>query len=1259
MRTAKRLMQFLMIGLLLFASFTTKANAEDEIETTTWVRAGGAEDIATIAANGKPVAITMTKNDVVYALPTEETTSKPKAIAMDKNDAGELLVVGSVSEYAWTITAVEGGYTITNDDGNCLSSGTTTSSVKVDNNPNGGNIWDIQEGYLRSTDYNKTLGVFVGSTTDWRVYSGIHANIQGEVLEFWTLKDSGGPTIPVESVTLNKDTLELEEGKTETLTATVLPENASSKTLTWSSSDEAVATVSKGLVTAVAAGTATITASANDGSGKSDSCVVTIKEVSLDDLTILDKFTEAPKNGSTLVIYYPVNDLVLSSTATVDKNNKPILAGTEAYWVQEKFVLTDEMAYLNVYLSEEGDYTFTDAEGKYLTSGDTGSTLVFADEASNYSLWNLEQQTDGTWHIRNKNALYNNSKPQYLEYYNGYGFTTYSYNSNNAAQYKFDFYGVQAETPDILVESLTLDKEELELEVGKKSTLTATVLPGNATNPAIVWSSSDETVATVSNGLVMALAVGTTTVTVATTDGSELTASCAVTVKEVDLESKTLYAKLSEAPETDDLIAIYHPVSKMVLTGTANSSKLEGFEGYLYDGKLEIVEEMAVLHVSVTEEEQAEGEAPLKVYTFTDSEGKYLTSGATGNSLSFADEASDYSLWTLDQAEDGSWFIVNKNAVFNGKKQAMEYFNNLFTTYSAGTGAAYKFELYGEEKEVQEILVESINVENMVMEIGESKPLAVTILPENATNKKLTYEVLDDIISVDENGLVTALKAGDTAIFVSATDGSGCTNTCFVTVNPLPEGTVLLPKLTKAPEDGKEVVIYYPKDAVAMTETVTTDGKKLEGTAARFYNEELILTEEMAVVTVTVNGDDYTFTNADGQYLTSGDTGNSLTFADDASDYSLWNLEKQTDGTWYIINKNAKYGTGESAKAQYLEYHYGFTTYSIKDDDTKYKFDFYGKEEEEPQSDYIRIYRESKLEESIKVADELKKVLGVDQFKYIIVAKDSDFADALSGSYLAARKNAPILLINNDNMEDAFAYIRNNLEPGMVVYVLGSKASIPETFEQGLAEDPYSVIRLAGSSRYLTNLEILEEAGMGSAKDIFVVTGSGFADSLSSASAGLPILMVDNSKTSLKSSQIKWLKSKSIRYIYVLGQEASINASLAKALKSYCSKKVVRIGGDSRWITTRLVADKFFPTAEYVTLATGNDYADGLIASPLAYALKSPLLMVASNKISYAKAYVQDKNVTKAYIIGSKDSISDEAARKILCIDESVVILEK
>ena len=83
--------------------------------------------------------------------------------------------------------------------------------------------------------------------------------------------------VPVSQITLNKAETSISVGNSETLTATVAPENATIKALTWASSDEDVATVAPdGTVTAVKAGAATITATAADGSGKSAVCTVTV-----------------------------------------------------------------------------------------------------------------------------------------------------------------------------------------------------------------------------------------------------------------------------------------------------------------------------------------------------------------------------------------------------------------------------------------------------------------------------------------------------------------------------------------------------------------------------------------------------------------------------------------------------------------------------------------------------------------------------------------------------------------------------------------------------------------------------------------------------------------------------------------------------------------------------------------------------------------------------------------------------------------------
>jgi uncharacterized protein YjdB len=85
-------------------------------------------------------------------------------------------------------------------------------------------------------------------------------------------------TVPVAGVTLNKTSLDLYVGDTETLIATVLPSNATNKAVEWTSSAPGIATVSaNGVVTAVSAGSATITVKTEVG-GYTDKCTVTVKQ---------------------------------------------------------------------------------------------------------------------------------------------------------------------------------------------------------------------------------------------------------------------------------------------------------------------------------------------------------------------------------------------------------------------------------------------------------------------------------------------------------------------------------------------------------------------------------------------------------------------------------------------------------------------------------------------------------------------------------------------------------------------------------------------------------------------------------------------------------------------------------------------------------------------------------------------------------------------------------------------------------------------
>ena len=88
-------------------------------------------------------------------------------------------------------------------------------------------------------------------------------------------------TVPVTFVTLNHSSLSIEEGKSASLSATVRPDNATNQNVNWTSSNNDVATVNNGIVTAVSKGSTTITATATDGSAKSASCTVVVTEDTL------------------------------------------------------------------------------------------------------------------------------------------------------------------------------------------------------------------------------------------------------------------------------------------------------------------------------------------------------------------------------------------------------------------------------------------------------------------------------------------------------------------------------------------------------------------------------------------------------------------------------------------------------------------------------------------------------------------------------------------------------------------------------------------------------------------------------------------------------------------------------------------------------------------------------------------------------------------------------------------------------------------
>ena len=332
------------------------------------------------------------------------------------------------------------------------------------------------------------------------------------------------PFVAVTSIELDQTTLTLEEGESATLKATVKPDNATDKTVTWSTSDSKIATVDNGKVTAVKAGTAKITAKAGE---KTVTCDVTVKapviavtSVTLDKTTLslpeggsaTLKATVKPDNATDKTVTWSTSD---SKVATVkDGKVTAVKAGTakitaKAGEKSASCTVTVTAATVAVTSVELDKTTMTLAVGESYTL----TATVKPDNATDKTV---------TWSSSNTAvATVKDGKVTAVKA----GTATITAKAGD----KTATCSVTVNAATVAVTSVTLDKTTLSLKEGESATLKATVKPDNATDKTVTWSTSDSKVATVENGIVTAVKAGTAKIT-AKAGGK--TAQCAVTVQD-------------------------------------------------------------------------------------------------------------------------------------------------------------------------------------------------------------------------------------------------------------------------------------------------------------------------------------------------------------------------------------------------------------------------------------------------------------------------------------------------------------------------------------------------------------------------------------------------------------------------------------------------------------------------------------------------------------------------------------------------------
>ena len=297
-----------------------------------------------------------------------------------------------------------------------------------------------------------------------------------------------------------------------------------------------------------------------------------------------------------------------------------------------------------------------------------------------------------------------------------------------------------------------------------------------------------------------------------------------------------------------------------------------------------------------------------------------------------------------------------------------------------------------------------------------------------------------------------------------------------------------------------------------------------------------------------------------------------------------------------------------------------------------------------------RIAGAGRVETALGAADLLKETLGINRFDNIIVANAKNFPDALAGSYLAADRKAPILLTMDGYHDKVIEYIRSNLTLTGSIYILGGYTAVSEYFTDHLESITTKVVRFAGVDRFDTNLMILNEVGMG-AQPLLVCTAYGFADSLSISATGYPVLLVGDS---LSTTQKEFLGNLDLDEVYIIGGSAAVSSQVEEELKLYANS-VQRLSGKDRHQTSILVAMEFFPNSHNAILAYAQNFPDGLSGGPLAYCLRSPLLLTQTGNTN-CQSYCHNNNIKDGCIMGSDELIDDTTARTIFSMSYNAPI---
>lgn len=592
-----------------------------------------------------------------------------------------------------------------------------------------------------------------------------------------------------EAITLNRTTAALNVSGTIQLRASVSPETTTDKTVTWISSNEAIATVnSEGMVTAHGLGECDITATTADGSNKTASCHITVGATPAESISVDPKGPFTLRIGETIqfsatVLPQDATDKSVSwmsqtGGVTIDANGlATAVAPVENNWISAtNSAGQQDLVYITVLPTLISSIDVVPQE----------LSLKVNQTIKVQAVVNPVDATDKSlkWSSSNTAVATVDGNGNIIAVAMGETDITVTANDGSgvSATCKVTVVPTPVESVSVTASGSTTLKPEQTLQ------LNASVLPEDTIDKTVVWTSSDVTVATVTNsGLVTAVSVGNASIKATAGDKS---ACVEITVEPIRAESLILFhtdidLKVGEEYTLSPVITPENTTDKTLVWWSDDESIASvDSSGTVHANAIG----NTVVRVSTTDGTELKAEARIYVHPTPISEVIIDYDGPT--TLKVGETAKLSANVLPENATDKNikWLVLSL-AILNISEDGLVTAVGVGTSWAgafADNESGYPYDTV--EFTVVETPVERIDFEQeyISIRIGEQARINPVVYPETATNKSLTRESKDSNIAViDNNGIVTGIAPGQVDIDALAADGSGVFNTIRVIVSEI------------------------------------------------------------------------------------------------------------------------------------------------------------------------------------------------------------------------------------------------------------------------------------------------------------------------------------------------------------------------------------------------------------------------------------------------------------------------------------------